>query len=108
MQKERSPLKKVIYSYLDMAHCSLVVLGIARAASSAFNDLLPLHVNFIMSFEYLGYFCWVTALGNSGYKIMTWSQGETPQERLDDGISKALSLIGVFSFIFAKELIAKT
>jgi hypothetical protein len=104
---ERDELKEVFCSYFNMAIQGIIVIGLAKAIAVFCNETSPFSYEWQAGFEYLGYLCWVTALGALGTKILTWSQGETPKEQLDEAIGMALSLIGVFSFVFAKELIIK-
>jgi hypothetical protein len=103
--KVDSEIKKVVWSYLKMALYACVIIVTAKALALVCNKYVSLPKVCATVFEYLGYFCWATALGSSGYTIMTWSQGDTPQERLDQSLSMWLSLVGVFSFVLARDLI---
>jgi hypothetical protein len=55
-------------------------------------------------FEYIGYIGWCSTLGVVGWEIQTHG-GNTPSERLNQNLAKIFSVIGIFAFVLARELI---
>lgn len=90
-----------------MFFVGIAVIIIAIVIAELFNTFYPLQSIWIKMFEYVGYVCWTATLGTLGWEIRTWS-GNTSTERLDLNLAKILSLIGVFSFVLARELVSSS
>ncbi len=101
---ENTCKKKVLSSYLKMFFTGLGIILIAALTAAYFNKYHPLRATYKNCFEYLGYLCWVISLGENGLNILTWSQ-RSPAESLDQNLAKISSLIGVFAFVFSRELV---
>ena len=96
---------KVVSSYLKMFFTGFGLILIAAIIAACFNKYYPLSEICKNCFEYLGYLCWVTSLGENELSLLTWSQ-QSPAELLDRKLAKISSLIGVFAFVFGRELVA--
>ncbi len=92
----------VAWTYLRMLIVGLCLTGITIIVASWFNKFYPLSEMYKTMFEYSGYVCWVTSLGDKGLTLLTW--GGTRAERLDRRLAQLVSLLGVFAFVFSREL----
>jgi hypothetical protein len=82
----------------------LGLILIAAITAACFNKYYPLPEICKNGFEYLGYLCWVTSLGENGLTLLIWTQ-RSPAELLDRNLAKISYLIGVFTFVFGRELV---
>ena len=95
--------QQVAWTYLKMLLVGISLTGLAIIAASYLNKLCPLSEACKTIFEYFGYVCWVTSLGESGLSLLTWG-GKSRAEVLDRRLAQIISLLGVFAFVFSREL----
>lgn len=95
--------KAVLGSYLKMLFTGVILTLAAIVTAKFFNKYYPLPEICKNYLEYLGYVAWVTSLGGNGLAFLTWTQ-KSPAELLDQRLAQISSLIGVFTFVFAREL----
>lgn len=102
--QEKEKTKRVLFSYTWMFFLGTALVLSAVITALLFNRYYPLSQLAIKMLEYLGYVGWAATLGMRGWDIQTWD-GNTFPERLNDWLAKSFSIIGIFSFVLARELI---
>jgi hypothetical protein len=100
---ESAKTKQVLVSYTRMFFLGVGIVLLALVAARILNRFYPLSSYSIRVFEYLGYIGWCATLGMR-MDIQTWN-GKSFPEWLNDWLAKILSIIGIFSFVLARELI---
>jgi hypothetical protein len=101
-QKSTEGVQQVFTSYMIMLLCGMFITFTAAIVAWSCNHFFPLTHPWIRFLEYVGYICWAATLGTLGPQA--WS-GNRSAERIDRKLVNILSLIGIFSFVMARELI---
>ncbi len=99
---ESSKTKTVIISYTKMFVLGVGIVFAAIFIASILNQWRPVSPLVVRMFEYLGYIGWCATLGMSN--IQTWGR-KTFSEWLDNWLAKVFSVVGIFSFVLARELV---
>lgn len=100
----KKSIHKVRVSYIKMLLYGLGTTLIAILSAHLFNAFYPWTQMTIKILEYTGYMCWSSTLGMLGWEIQTWS-GNSRAERLNQKLAKIFSMIGIFVFVMARELV---
>ena len=95
---------KIKTSYLKMLLYSVTIVLFGVSISHIFNNYYPLGQIWSVILEYIGYICWGTTLGSIGTSLFNWNSGASPEEILDQRLSKIFSMIGIFVFVMARAL----
>lgn len=106
LQRSSHGVKRVRASYVKMLFYGVVVTLAAVMIAWIFNKFYPLTQGYTKLLEYMGYTCWSASLGMLGWEIQTW-EGSSSAERLNQKLVKLFSLVGIFLFVLARELIPK-
>ncbi|MFI5333560.1 MAG: hypothetical protein ACHQT8_00130 [Chlamydiales bacterium] len=85
----------------------MLIIFLAVVTARMLNALWPVSYLHVKAFEYLGYLGWASSLGVVGWEIQTW-EGKTPSERVNMNIAKISSMIGIFAFVLARELVPRS
>lgn len=101
---QQTSRRAVVLSYVRMIFFGIGIILAAMVAARLVNGFYPVHKGYIKFCEYMGYLGWCSTLGSLGRSIQTFG-GESPPERLDDTLNNFFSILGVFFFVFARELI---
>ena len=96
-------VRQVVWSYFKMLMLGVGLTWLAIMLASYLNEFHPLLERYKTIFEYFGYVCWVTSLGENGLALLTWGR-KSRAERFDKRMAQIVSLLGVFAFVFAREL----
>lgn len=103
MTTDAQHLKKVLFSYASMIVCGLLITSAAILTARFFNFYYPMTAFNVKLFEYLGYICWCATL------VVGWEtpaqKGLSPSDRLYQSFSTTFSLLGVYTFVLARELV---
>ncbi len=87
-----------------MSLCGIGIIILAIVIARFLNTFYPLRSDYVKILEYTGYIGWCSTLGMLGWEIQTWV-GNTSPERLNWNLAKMFSIIGIFAFVLARELI---
>ncbi len=94
--------KKVISSHVFMFLCTIGIIVAARMTAYGLNLFYPPSYVFVRACEYIGYLGWGSTLGVMGWETLGTN---TPAEKLDQNLAKIFSMIGIFAFVLARELV---
>jgi len=95
-------VRKVTFSYVRMTFYGVGITIAAVLSAWGFNHWHPLPRIGVNLLEYTGYICWSATLGMLGQQA--WG-GNSLVEKFDQKLTRIFSLIGIFAFVMAKELI---
>jgi|GEM_PF-5616799 len=101
-QRPAEGVQKVLLSYSIMLVYGILITLIAFFSAWICNHFYPLSCMSVRFLEYIGYICWAATLGTLG--PYDW-RGNSFVEKIDRKLANILSLIGIFSFVMAKELV---
>jgi hypothetical protein len=101
-QRSTQSVQKVLSSYTVMFIYGVLITLMAAGAAWSFNHFYPLTYIWIRFLEYVGYISWAASLGTLGPQI--WGESSFVQ-KVDRQLANILSLVGIFSFVMARELV---
>ena len=102
-QRPVEGVQRVVASYTTMLIYGVVLTLMASFMAWLCNTFFPLDSIWVRFLEYVGYICWAATLGTLGPQA--WG-GSTLAEKMDKKLANVLSLVGIFSFVMARELIS--
>ncbi len=100
--KEKSPILEVVSSYVKMGMLGIGTILMAITVASILNHHFLVSQQAIKLLEYIGYLGWAATLGSG--TVASWSRNSSV-EYLDRRLSILLSMMGIFSFVLARELV---
>jgi len=102
-RRSEEAVQKVVTSYMVMLVCGVLITMTASLAAWTCNSFYPLASIWVRFLEYTGYICWAATLGTLG--PYAWGNNRSA-EKMDKKLANILSLVGIFAFVMAKELIS--